>query len=161
MGAVTSSVRDQDRGAREVVRRMADAGKQVVKVGIFGDAASETKEGRDETGLATNVEVASFHEFGLGNNPERSFIRATVDDSLEEIKELQRKVGKGILQRRFSEAQGLGIIGAFVQAEIQKRIQAGIPPDLTDATKDRKGSSTPLIDTGQLIQSIAWEVASS
>ncbi len=38
------------------------------------------------------------------------------------------------------------------------KIQRGIDPALKDATIAKKGSSTPLIETGQLINSIDFEV---
>ena len=52
----------------------------------------------------------------------------------------------------------LGRIGLKIRDEIKERIRSGIEPGLAEATKDRKGSSTPLIDTGQLISSITWEL---
>jgi phage gpG-like protein len=129
-------------------------GKRTVKVGIFGDAAEEAHEGTP----LSNVEIASVHEFGAGNVPQRSFIRSTVDKQERQVRDVQRRIGRGIVRGTLNEEKGLGLLGTFLVAEIQKSIQAGIPPELEAATSARKGSSTPLIDTGQLIQSIAWEV---
>jgi len=143
---------DKDRGLLAMRRRLAEAGRRVVKVGIFGAAASA-----DHDGLS-NVDVASFHEFGTENIPQRSFIRATVDQNRQSISKTQGQVARGILKGRISETRGLGLIGAQVQGMIQKAISDRIPPPLKAATIAAKGSSVPLIDTGQLRQSIAWEV---
>jgi hypothetical protein len=49
-------------------------------------------------------------------------------------------------------------LGAKFVGDIQRRIKAHIPPPLQQSTIDRKGSSTPLIDTGVLWSSITHEV---
>jgi hypothetical protein len=41
---------------------------------------------------------------------------------------------------------------------VQMRISQGIPPALAQATVDRKKSSVPLVDTGQLRSAITWQV---
>ncbi len=52
----------------------------------------------------------------------------------------------------------LGIIGESVTSMIKARIAAGIAPPDSPSTIKRKGSSTPLVDTGQLKGSVAWEL---
>ena len=49
--------------------------------------------------------------------------------------------------------KGLQILGLDVVSKIQRYIESGIPPEL----QSRKG--TPLIDTGQLINSITFKVS--
>jgi hypothetical protein len=155
MPATRATVRivDKDRGFRALGERLRAAGERIVKVGIFGAAASA-----DHGGLS-NVDIGTIHEFGTDDIPQRSFIRATVDESRPQIQELQRKLGRGVVKGTITEDRGLGVIGAAVVGMIQKRIADRIPPPLQPETIARKGSSVPLIDTGQLRQSIAWEVA--
>ena len=150
------TVRDRDNGAAAMVRRLR--GRYRVKVGIIGAEASEQKEVREGDPPALTVaDVATFHEFGLGV-PRRSFIRDYVD---ENDRELQRRlyaaaanVGSGKVPVR----QALDQFGLYVQGAIQERIARHIPPPLAEVTKERKGSSTPLIDTGQLRSSITYAV---
>jgi hypothetical protein len=52
------------------------------------------------------------------------------------------------------------LIGMRVVGDIQDRISDGIPPPNSPITIARKGSSKPLIDSGQLRQSISFEVRS-
>jgi hypothetical protein len=51
-------------------------------------------------------------------------------------------------------------LGAKVAALLQNRISAGIDPPNSAATIARKGSSKPLVDTGQLKAAITWRVIS-
>jgi hypothetical protein len=144
------TVTDKDRGAKELLRRLAK--RTTVRVGVIGsEAAKEHGEG------ATNVDVATFHEFGLGV-PRRSFIADYVDENNTDIAEKIRKTGKLIIKRELTPEQAFGRLGLYIQGEIQQRIADGIAPPLSEMTIERKGSSTPLIDTGQLRSSITYEV---
>lgn len=138
---------------RKKLGSMADA---YVKVGVLQAAGGAPHAGGGDVTLA---EVAAFHELGLGV-PERSFIRATFED--REVQEAQRAtsatLARGLIAERMSVQQALQRLGLWAVAQIKKRIKDHIPPPLKQATIDRKGSSTPLVDTGQLINSITFEV---
>jgi hypothetical protein len=49
-------------------------------------------------------------------------------------------------------------LGLLFVGQIQERIKANIAPENADSTIERKGSSTPLINGGQLWQSVKHEV---
>ncbi|MDF7681191.1 hypothetical protein PT300_11600 [Enterobacteriaceae bacterium ESL0689] len=49
-------------------------------------------------------------------------------------------------------------MGEKLAGEVKRKIQSGIAPPLDPKTIARKGSSRPLIDTGNLLQSITYEV---
>ena len=54
--------------------------------------------------------------------------------------------------------QALGLVGSFVASLISKKIvDIKSPPNSPKTIEDKK-SSNPLIDTGQLKNSITWEV---
>jgi hypothetical protein len=125
-----------------------------VKIGILEEAGAH--QGDDST--LTVADVASFHEFGTVNTPERSFIRATVNEHRDELKTLSKKLQASILTGKMTAKQALGLLGEKMQAEMINRINEGIEPGLDPKTIERKGSSTPLIDTGQLKQSIRYKV---
>jgi hypothetical protein len=116
-----------------------------------------------ELGLSI-VEIGAIHEFGAGNVPERSFLRATVD--LHQ-KKYQRYLTKGLRREVMQAAAGkqasgesitLKRAGLMAEGDIKKRIASGINPPLSPITIARKKSSVPLIDTGQLRASIASEL---
>lgn len=55
-------------------------------------------------------------------------------------------------------ARVLERVGARFENDILDRIRAHIPPPLSPETIRRKGSTTPLIDTGQLVGSITHQI---
>lgn len=95
--------------------------------------------------------------------PERSFIRATVDENKELITDLQVKILDGILRGRASTQKGLSLLGQKVENLIKKRMADGIDPPnarstVMKKTKGEGGVTKPLIDTGNLRQSIRYMV---
>lgn len=125
--------------------------KQVtIRVGILnGDA-------QHGDGI-TIGELAAVHEFGLGDVPERSFIRAGFDELQADIRAIavEQMTGPGGM------VVGAELTAVKAAAMFQNRISDGLSPDLAESTKRRRkgpGPYTPLIDTGVLKSSIAGDV---
>lgn len=101
----------------------------------------------------TVLEIAIKHEFGLGV-PKRSFIRAWYDEQAKQnadlIRRELRQAAKGV--RSFDQA--MDRVALKMEASIKRRIRDGIPPPNSPQTIQKKGSSTPLVDKGQLRASI-------
>jgi len=170
------SVKVTDHGADALVARMRalKASGLRVRVGVLDDGAKQEKRPRAAQSKKARVrakaasqsraqrmsllEVAVVHEFGAGHVPARSFIRATIDEKRGEIEQLQGLLAKQILEGKVTPEDALGIVGTKVAAWCQTRIAAGIAPPLKPATIARKGSSVPLVNTGQLKSAITWRV---
>lgn len=140
-----------------------------VDVGIQGDEADEDHDG------IKNVQVAAAHEFGFENHPpKRSFLRSTFDENQKEIiEEIANNVSKMMLGK-MDEVKAFGRPAERFIGMIKRKIRAGIKPKLRPSTlaarlrKTRgkklkaikegsaKQQATPLIDTGQMINSITW-----
>lgn len=120
-------------------------------VGVQGDAASENHNGES---LSVG-EVASMNELGIGV-PERSFLRAWFDENKAMIERDLQQVIKKTLRAQLTIDEGLSLLGAKYVGSIQRRISSGIPPENAELTIELKGSSIPLIDTGQLRSAITW-----
>jgi hypothetical protein len=150
------TVRVVDHGADALIRRI-QRGRQptTVKTGVIGDGAQARSVNGGAAAL-TVADVASFNEFGIGV-PERSFIRAYVDENQPQLIQRLRAIARAVAKGKPLEP-GLEQFGALVVGEIQRRISAGIAPENHPDTIERKGSSTPLIDTGQLRSSITYLV---
>lgn len=101
----------------------------------------------------TVAEVGSFHEFGLGV-PMRSFIRGTFDEQQTELAALVRSQARLTVEGRLTAEQAGERIALKAEAIFKRRIRERIPPPLAASTIKRKGSSVPLISTGQLRNSI-------
>lgn len=142
-------------------------GDTYVKAGVLGDAEHTGGDG------ITNVELAVIHEFGSPSNniPERSFIRSTFEANKAFYQAALRAGINRVMDGQGSFARMLGMLGAKMAADMKKTIVAGIDPPTSPATTARKlaksyagaaaGDPKPLIDTGQLLSSITWEVVDS
>lgn len=147
------TIRIRDRGFAKVVKSLLGAGETTIAVGIHGDEGGEAHEGDEET---TVGEVAEANEFGLGR-PQRSFVRGYADEKEQEINDEVRNLAQGVAKGKINRQQFVDQFGSYLVGGMQERISAGIPPDNADSTIKRKGSSTPLIDTGQLRSSIRYK----
>ena len=155
-----SRVTVKDNGAAALLARAKTlAAGRVVRVGVLADAAKEERPGEKPSGM-TLLEVAAAHEFGApaAGIPQRSFIRATIDLHRDEIAQLQIALARRVIAGELTADQALDQLGAKVASWCQVRIAEGIAPALHPDTIERKGSSTPLVDTGQLRSSITWKV---
>lgn len=158
---------DIDRGFEDLKKSVRDGGMRV-KIGVQGTDALKAKKFRTGTGEissdieTTIVSVATFHEFGVDSGkikiPERSFLRATIDQNKKKYQDILTAGLKSFVNQKLTKKQILSLLGQRVQSDIVKRINSGISPSNSEATIKKKGSSKPLIDTGQLKQSITYIV---
>ncbi len=110
--------------------------------------------------------IAKVHELGLGNNPQRSFLRATMELNKARYTKLASKAYANFLDGKWSVEQAMKAVNVEIVADIQKRIMKGIKPALEKATvasKKRRGltrAKTALYATGKLFASIKERVVS-
>jgi hypothetical protein len=149
-------VTDKDNGYEALVARIAEARERAtVTIGVH-QAEGSAPEGE---GGATVLDVALFAEFGTTTEPARPFVSGWADENEEANKERLRLIGKRVVSGRIKSTEiGLSLFGLLGVAEVQRRIQGGIAPENADSTIEAKGSSTPLIDTGQLLTSVTFKV---
>lgn len=147
-----------------MLQRLAHIDASYVKIGIL--AADFKKEHTGEDGLIEETlgEIAILHEFGDDKVPQRSFIRSTFHEKRKEWRAFAKDQIRLAMKGSITEKQVLERLGLKIQADIKNRIVAGIDPPLSRITimlrfmKRGKASRTPLIDTGQLLNSINYEV---
>lgn len=151
----------KDRGASALLERLRALSGVKVRVGVLADAPK--RESGDKAGELSLLEVAALHEFGApaAGIPQRSFIRATVDERASDIASLQEMVVGSVVKGRIEPEQAGNLLGMKVAAMVQQRIASNIPPPLKPETVRRKKSSVSLINTGQLRSSITWIVEGS
>lgn len=147
-----------DRLWRELRERISGIGKARVKVGVFDDS------GPREGGLSM-AELAAVHEFGTidGHIPARSFLRGTFERRRNDMVNMCSRVARMLLNDKIEIEKALEILGAWgaaaVKDTIRKRLTTGPEPqENAPSTIAAKGSSTPLVDTGALINAITWVV---
>ena len=141
-----TAITDRDRGAKAVTKRVEDVRGLVMSVGVHAEAGGE------------NIENAERHEFGLGV-PQRSFIGAYADaNQADVVKRMSAAVAAGLAGKGAGPRQNLEALALKCAGEVQAMIAGGIAPPNAPSTIAKKGSSTPLIDTGQLRPSITGKV---
>lgn len=148
---MSASVRVVDRGARALLTRLR-ASATAAEVGVLGaDASKEESEG------VTIADVARWAEYGIGQ-PQRRWLGGWIDANRDALLERVRIESRAVIAGDRTKAEALARLGLWIQGGIQQRIANGIEPPNAESTVERKGSSTPLIDKGQLRSSIANRV---
>lgn len=129
---------------------LAELASKEVRIGFQnGDAQSD-----DGTDMC---DIAMWNELGTINMPSRPFIRMSVDDNEGKIGSFidsqKTNISKGV-----SGEQILKEIGIFQKDLIQDKIANGGFTPNAESTVAKKGSSTPLIDSGRMRQSVNYVV---
>ena len=109
----------------------------------------------------TIAQIAAINEFGSSDGkhpPSRPFMRLAIDKNRDKTNALVVKLAKMIVDGKMTPLRALGLLGETVKGNMVKIINSGVSPVNKKSTIDRKGSSKPLIDTGQLKNSIDWEI---
>jgi len=113
---------------------------------------------RSSNGARGNAYIAMIHEFGLGHNPERSFLRSTVYEQADKYAKIIAETIPQAVKSGMSERDAYARLGTIAVNDVKMKIGSGPFAPLSQATIDRKKSSKPLIDTGALRQSISYEI---
>jgi hypothetical protein len=164
-------IRSIDHGYKALLKRVWGFGHPQIVTGIVeADGAKPKKpwpEGTTVEEALDVITVAGWMEFGFtivhpdGTTeivPARSFIRAWFDQAEPRKREELAKLMHGVISGHKTKEQVLELLGASCVGEIQERISAGIDPENKQSTIDRKGSSKPLIASGQMRGSVTFAV---
>lgn len=127
-----------------------------LEIGIFGDGTMHMN------GADTVLTIAITHEFGLAVKgiPERSFIRAGFDEYQEDIISQAEELLKQVISLKIEPEYFFNGLGHIVVGFIQRYLTDLSTPPNAPYTIKMKGSSNPLIDSGQLRDSITFKVVS-
>lgn len=160
---------DKDRGWNKIKEQMRLAKKSFVNVGVLSDAGkyqphSDLKTKRTHYSSANIADVATFNEFGhlvRGGSyfvVPRPFMRTSYDEGMATLMPfIAFNFGK-IMDGKLTTEQALKKIGTFHKGQIQKKIASGPWAPNAPSTIKSKRSKKPLIDSGQMRQSISFEV---
>ncbi len=96
--------------------------------------------------------IAEWNEFGTENIPARPFMRRAQKQSNDRLP----KKFKQMIDDGYDLDTAMKQMGVLLQAEIKKQISRGTFTPNAPSTIARKGSSRPLVDTGNLLQSVHW-----
>ncbi|HEY4723550.1 MAG TPA: hypothetical protein VII92_16975 [Anaerolineae bacterium] len=147
----------KERFAR-VMRELGTFRGYTIKVG-YQDNGETSDDG------TPTVAIAIFNEFGTsdGKIPPRPFLSSAIDSAHDEIRERFKVELDSILADERSAIQAAKRLGIFGVQLVKQRIRdstSWAEPN-ADTTIDRKGSSKPLVDTGEMLNSVTWIVESN
>lgn len=92
------------------------------------------------------------------NIPERSFMRSTFDEKNREWTRFANEMVPRVLTGELSIDVLFERLGQRMVADVQAKIRDISSPANASITKENKGSSNPLIDTGGMRQKITYKV---
>lgn len=101
--------------------------------------------------------VAFWNEFGVpaNNQPPRPFFRGMI---AEESEGWAGKMGALAKVTDYDGQKVLAMMGEDIKGALQQSINDLVSPPLAQRTIDAKGFDKPLIDTGHMLNSVAYEV---
>lgn len=133
------------------------AGPKRVKVGFPSGEAS-----------ASNIEKAVWNEFGTrggasgggwgGPIPERPFMRNTMRANRGQYRDALKASAAKILRGETGLPVVLNKLGVLAQGGIQAEITSLSSPPNSPVTIALKGSSNPLIDSGEMRAAVTWKL---
>jgi hypothetical protein len=146
--------------------RELGATQKHVAVGVLGKKAQAKHadigpDGAEAPGKHTVAEVAQWNHYGTSRIPARPFITLALEQHKDELKKLQARLGVALVTGKIELDQALSLLGEAAVGFIKQTIADGVAPANAPATIAAKGSSTPLINFGQLRGSIVSEVRES
>ena len=146
-----------DRGYERIKRELEKMHGSYTKVGLPSEA--KPKSGRGQKKYDDMSEVATVlavHEWGAPNKgiPERSTMRTSFDENVLNLQKIRNSEYNKILSGKSNVKKSLGVMGSFLSNKTkQKIVDLKFPPN-KPSTVNRKGSSNPLVDTAQMLNSI-------
>ena len=144
-------VTERDLGWGDILREMRRLEHTTVTVGLQSDSGS------DDEGVR-NVDKAYWNEYGTRQIPERSFIRAGFDENRQDIDRTVDRIWNGVKLGRLTADRGAHILGQRHEDQVKQKARNGPFAPNSPTTVDMKGSSKPLIDSGQMVNSIRYDV---
>jgi hypothetical protein len=151
-----SSVSDKDLGFGEIQEQLKLIDRSVVKVGFQQNTVTHNQTKRNRTKVAglSMPQIAADNEYGTRKIPARPFMSTSYDENSREINQIISIEYNKILAGKRTVEKSLGLIGQYMKGKIQQKIrQIRFPPN-SPVTISIKKSSKPLIDFGQMIQSV-------
>lgn len=148
------------------------AGDLRLKIGVMEGATHTTAPRKDEEAEGAKkkrrkqaqpktiqvAEYAMYNEFGTQRIPKRDFLRFSLDTFGESawLPELARLIKEGMEpEKAFTR------VGAQAQADVRRVIEGWAIPKNEDSTirQKRSGRNNPLVDSGDLLDAIDFEIS--
>lgn len=104
------------------------------------------------------IDRAVWNEFGTKTIPPRPFMRFAMENGVGDFKREAKIQARRVLAGETTMNGALSRIGLNGVDHIQESIKGLRSPANAQSTIEQKGSDNPLIDTGEMRQSVTFEV---
>lgn len=125
---------------RGIINRLKSLDNQEVEAGVMGGFAQKK---------------AMWNEYGTSRIPARPFLRNTLYENEHSWSSFIAPKVLGLMNGG-SAVEVIATLGPQMVKDIRATIDAGNFAPLAPSTVRQKGSSTPLIDTGEMYGAITW-----
>ena len=131
--------------AKAMDEKLKKLASQQIVVGVWKEEVSE---------------YAVYNEYGTAYIPARPFFRTATsfEESRNIIANYTRQAIESLISGQLTVEQVQAKIGLYLKGRVINSVRNGGWTMNSQATIDRKGNKPPLIDSGDLISSIEWEV---
>lgn len=142
-------------GGDKVLSYLKEQGERLKKANEVSVGFLEGATEADGTPTAT---VAFINEFGApaANIPARPMMRMTIRKKSGTWGKL---LAAALEQANYDSKKALQIVGLKIQAQIRESIDRGGWQRNAPSTVARKGKDTPLVDTGDMLRAVDYEVS--
>lgn len=143
-----------DKGFDKYKKAIEELNSKQIQVGMFAKVGDK---------VLTKAIVNEFGTTKAGKNnniviPERSFIRSTYNKQYKKVGKRFNQIFVSISKGNFNIIPKLKLIGLEQETETKKTITDMKTPENAPSTIAKKGSSNPLIDTGEMRSKVSHEV---
>lgn len=156
------------------IKRRGDFSKLARKITTAITGPTKVKVGFPAGSDGGVIDRAFYNEFGTAGSgkgfktpkgggfggpvPERPFMRLSMRSAKAGLKPQMAKSAKSVLNGSSSMRAVLAKMGVYGQGEIKKTITSLSSPPNSPVTIALKGSSNPLIATGEMRQAVTWKI---
>lgn len=148
----------------QVKKNLLNFSKLDLLIGVPQEKTERDKNVQGETTNEpiTNAQLMFIHTNGspIKNIPKRPTIEPTIDENKDKINEKFKNAVNKILTNRGDGKDDLERLGLWVVNKVKARFGSEELEPNTEGTIKRKGSDRPLIDTGQLRNSVTYIIRS-
>ena len=145
------TVTDRDMGYKNLLKIMESGGISA-DIGVFGDSTTNGGE--------SIADYAIKNEYGDGKTPSRPFTRNAFDESEKQAYGvIQQDIKKNLIKNQYNLKQSVGRGAEFMRSKIVEKIKSASSwaAPLKQSTIDRKGSTIPLIEYGNMWRAVVWK----
>ena len=162
-----------DKGWNNIKKEIKSLSKSQIKNGLFGDGPPKNNPAYrgmiHEYGVAINVtpKMRGFlHSIGIHIKqstgqiviPSRPFMRSGFDKGLKKLKQLIDYNYGLLIENKITTWDFLNRVGVFHADQLRQSLDKGPWKKLHPVTAERKGSSQPLVDTGEMMREIKHKI---